>query len=176
MNEIIGFIPIFEKKEQNKENIFYFIFGILIIASLIHSAFTIYNKFQATKNCVPWIKPISDIQAKEKEIKPTEVEVTKSTIKGIASYYSKNGCIGCRKDLKMANGEPLDDAKLTVAYNKAKLNSFVKITNLKNNKSVIAKVTDRGGFEKLGRIIDLTVATKNYINCSDLCNVEVEIL
>jgi rare lipoprotein A (peptidoglycan hydrolase) len=92
---------------------------------------------------------------------------------GTASYYSRAGCIGCSKTLTMANGKPLDDSKLTVAYNRAKLNSFVNIKNLKNGKNVRAKVTDTGGFERHGRIIDLTIATRDAISCSDLCKVEI---
>lgn len=95
---------------------------------------------------------------------------------GLASYYSRSGCLGCSSTLHMANSEPLDDTKLTVAFNRAKLGSHVKITNAKNGKSVTATVTDRGGFEKHGRIIDLTIATRDAIECSHLCKVEVEVL
>ncbi len=93
---------------------------------------------------------------------------------GLASYYSREGCIGCSANLHMANGKPLVDENLTVAFNKLPLGSKVKVTNLKNNQSVVATVTDTGGFEKLGRIIDLTIGTKTAINCSDLCSVSVD--
>lgn len=86
-----------------------------------------------------------------------------NTITGLASYYSRSGCLGCSKTLTMANGEPLDDSKLTVAYNRAPLNSFIKITNVKNGAIVTAKITDRGGFERHGKIVDLSVATKNAL-------------
>lgn len=42
-------------------------------------------------------------------------------------------------------------------------------------KSVQARVTDRGGFEKLGRIIDLTIATRDAIGCGNLCKVRVDL-
>lgn len=93
---------------------------------------------------------------------------------GLASYYSREGCVGCSANLHMANGKPLVDENLTVAFNKLPLGSKVKVTNLKNNQSVVATVTDTGGFEKLGRIIDLTIGTKTAINCSDLCSVSIE--
>jgi rare lipoprotein A (peptidoglycan hydrolase) len=99
---------------------------------------------------------------------------------GLASYYSRAGCVGCSPTMTMANGQSLDDSRLTVAFNRAKLNSKVKVINVKTGQSVIATVTDRGGFEAekynvngKQRIIDLTVATKEAINCSDLCTVEV---
>ena len=39
---------------------------------------------------------------------------------------------------------------------KKKKSTKLKVTNPKNGKSVIVTVTDRGGFNKLGRIIDLS--------------------
>lgn len=92
---------------------------------------------------------------------------------GIASYYSRAGCVGCSKTLTMANGEPLDDTKVTAAYNRAPLNHFVDVTNVKNGTTVRVKVTDRGGFERLGRVIDLSVAAKTALGCTDLCHVTV---
>ncbi len=73
----------------------------------------------------------------------------------------------------MANGEELDDTKITVAYNHHPLNRFVKVTNMKTGASVQAKVSDTGGFERHNRIIDLSVATKEAIGCTDLCEVGV---
>lgn len=94
-------------------------------------------------------------------------------ITGVASYYSRAGCLGCSESMTMANGESLDDSVLTVAFNHAPLNHFVDVTNMVNGRSVKAKVTDRGGFERHGRIIDLSVATKEAIDCTDLCRVEI---
>lgn len=111
------------------------------------------------------LQPKIEVMATEKENRSWE---------GVASYYSREGCVGCSKNLLMANGKPLVNENLTVAFNKLKLGSKVKVINLKNNMSVMATVTDTGGFERLGRIIDLTVGTKNAINCSDLCRVKVE--
>lgn len=103
-----------------------------------------------------------------------EKKVEKRSWTGIASYYSRKGCLGCSKNFTMANGKPLIDENLTVAFNRLRLGSKVKITNLKNNESVVATVTDTGGFERHNRIVDLTVGTKNAIKCSDLCKVKVE--
>jgi rare lipoprotein A len=75
----------------------------------------------------------------------------------------------------MANGETLNDEALTVAFNRAPLNSYVTITNDKTGRSVRAKVTDTGGFERHGKIIDLTIATRDAIGCGDVCRVIVSI-
>lgn len=96
---------------------------------------------------------------------------------GMASYYSRAGCLGCSKTLTMANGESLDDTKLTIALapnliSEHKLmNKYVGVINIKNHMWVIAKITDTGGFAKLNRIADLSLETKNQLNCSSLCEV-----
>ena len=102
-----------------------------------------------------------------------EVGLKGGFLTGLASYYSVDGCIGCNPKMIMANGERLDDKKLTVAYNDAPLNSYVIIKNSKTKQTVTAKVTDRGGYKRHGKIIDLSVATKNAIGCGDVCKVEI---
>ena len=97
-----------------------------------------------------------------------------SVVEGLASYYSRAGCLGCSPTLTMANGEPLDDNKLTVAYNRAPLNSYIEITNPKTGEKVTARVTDRGGFERHGKIVDLSVATKKALGCGDVCKVIIK--
>lgn len=98
---------------------------------------------------------------------------------GEASYYSRAGCIGCSKNLIMANGEPLDDSRLTIAMPTAVvrryklLNTRVTVRNISTNERVSAKVTDTGGFARYGRVADLSVAVKRAIRCGDLCQVEV---
>ena len=46
---------------------------------------------------------------------------------------------------KTANGEIFSNNNLTAAYNHVPLNSVLKVTNIKNNKSVIVVVNDRCG-------------------------------
>jgi len=104
---------------------------------------------------------------------PQPPKPTKPPVNGLASYYSREGCIGCSKDLRMANGEPLDDNRLTIAYNYGKLNSVVVITNTKTGKKVTATVTDRGGFERHGKIADLSVATRDALGCGHVCSIEL---
>lgn len=106
------------------------------------------------------------------DITPTP---TKLPYKGKASYYSRAGCLGCSEGMIMANGEPLDDSRLTVAFNYATLDSMVRVVNQKTGKMVSAMVTDRGGFERHGKIIDLSVATRDAIGCGDVCDVEISL-
>lgn len=96
-----------------------------------------------------------------------------NTWRGVASYYSEEGCVGCRDDLLMANGERFRDEGFTVAFNQLPLESWVTIENMKTGDMTYARVTDTGGFEPLGRIVDISPAVKNAINCEDLCQVEI---
>jgi len=99
--------------------------------------------------------------------------------RGEASYYSEDGCLGCSPTLTMANGERLDDARLTIAMVPETvrayklLNRNVNVRNSKTGDNVVATVSDTGGFSRYGRIADLSVATKLSIGCEDLCEVEI---
>lgn len=111
--------------------------------------------------------------AGEKYDPVTSLNAFYGALLGRASYYTTQGCLGCRDDLLMANGEVLDDNRRTVAYNKAPLGTLLLITNTKNGASTVAEVTDTGGFEKYGKIIDLSLATKNALGCSGDCPVMI---
>jgi len=54
-----------------------------------------------------------------------------------------------------ANGEVYDMTHLTAAHPTLPLPSYARVTNLKNNSSVIVRINDRGPFER-GRLIDLS--------------------
>jgi len=56
---------------------------------------------------------------------------------------------------KTANGEVFSNNKLTAAHKSLNFGTKVKVTNIKNNKSVIVTINDRGPFTK-GLEIDLS--------------------
>lgn len=122
------------------------------------------------------IQLVPQVQAAEVQPSPTPEP---RVVKGEASYYSRSGCLGCNKNMIMANGESLDDSKLTLALTpqmvkKYKLlNDFVTVENIKTGKTVRARVTDTGGFARHNRVADLSVATKDAINCASLCQVKI---
>ena len=75
--------------------------------------------------------------------------------KGVASWYGTKF-----HGKKTANGEVYDMYKMTAAHRTLPLPSYVKVTNLDNNRSVLLRVNDRGPFHD-DRIIDLSyVAAK----------------
>ena len=72
---------------------------------------------------------------------------------GIASWYGQQ-----HQGLKMANGKPFDRRKLTAAAWNLPLGTVLHVVNLKNGKSVVVTVTDRGPHQRLKRVLDLSEA------------------
>src|ERR1700735_2221581 len=58
---------------------------------------------------------------------------------GVASWYGK-----FFQGKTTASGEPFDENQLTCAHRSLPLGSVLRVTNLRNNKSVIVTVNDRG--------------------------------
>ncbi len=92
--------------------------------------------------------------------------------KGIASWYGKkfHGRL-------TSSGEKYNMYAMTAAHKSLPLPSYVRVTNLKNRRSIIVKVNDRGPFHA-NRIIDLSyaAATKLNIIATGTGVVEVEVL
>ena len=74
-------------------------------------------------------------------------------VTGIASWYSETDP---GINLHTANGEIFNDQKLTCASWNHAFGTLLKVTNLKNGKSVVCRVNDRGPRKNLRRRIDLT--------------------
>jgi rare lipoprotein A len=72
--------------------------------------------------------------------------------KGIASWYGKKF-----HGRKTSNGEVYDMYAMTAAHKTLPIPSYVRVTHLKNQRSVILRINDRGPFHK-NRIIDLSYA------------------
>ena len=78
-----------------------------------------------------------------------------------ASWYSHESCIKEGGSGKMANGEILDDTRLTAASWDYPFGTRLSVTNLINGKTVVVEVTDRGPSKRLyreGRVLDLSMA------------------
>ena len=93
------------------------------------------------------------------------------TATGYATWYGKK-----YHGNKTSIGEVYDMYKMTAAHKTLPLPCYVKITNLKNDKTVIVRVNDRGPFVK-DRIIDLSYAAANRLEIiekgSELVKVEL---
>ena len=89
---------------------------------------------------------------------------------GMASYYAKN----IRN--KMANGQRYHSDSMFCAHRTHPFGTKLKITHLRNHKSVIVKVTDRGPFGR-GRVVDLSwgAAEKLGLVAAGVAKVKVEV-
>jgi len=57
---------------------------------------------------------------------------------GTASFYHNKF-----QDRLTASGETFDQAKLSAAHNSLPLHTWIRVTNMRNNKTIIVKVNDR---------------------------------
>ena len=91
---------------------------------------------------------------------------------GIASYYGKDF-----HGKPTASGETFDMYGLTAAHRDLKLGTLIRVTNLGNNRSVIARVNDRGPFVE-GRILDLSLGAARELDmiARGTAKVKIEIL
>lgn len=96
----------------------------------------------------------------------------KKTLYGQASFYANkfNG-------RKTASGEIFSQNKMTCACNVLKLGTWIRVTNLRNGKSVIVKVNDRL-HPAMKRIVDLSSAAAKQLGYKSrgLTRVRVDVL
>ena len=123
-----------------------------------------------------FIQPLALNAQKNDVIKETPAKTTskKATrvFYGQASFYANkfNG-------RRTASGEIFDQKKFTCAWNVLPLGTWVKVTNLKNKRTVIVKINDRI-HPKMRRVADLSKAAAQklgYIS-SGLTRVKVEVV
>jgi rare lipoprotein A len=78
--------------------------------------------------------------------------------RGVASWYG-----GEFHGRLTASGEPYDMHALTAAHKTLPLPCYAKVTNLRNGRSVIVRVNDRGPFVR-NRIIDLSLGAAEVLD------------
>ena len=93
-------------------------------------------------------------------------------IYGTASFYANsfNG-------KKTANGETFSQKKMTAACNVLPLGTWIRVTNLRNGRSVLVRTNDRL-HAKMKRVVDLSRSAAEKLNYvkSGLTQVKVEVL
>jgi len=106
---------------------------------------------------------------------PSRQEAAKKTTKiqyGTASFYANkfNG-------RKTASGEVFSQDKLTAAHNGLPFGTWIKVTNLKNKRSVVVRVNDRLAHDNK-RLVDLSRAGASKLGYTSrgLTKVKVEVL
>jgi rare lipoprotein A len=107
----------------------------------------------------------------------------KAEMIGQASWYSYQSCrLEGTSGIWTASGERFNEYAFTAAMLGVRFGTLVKVTNLRNGKSVIVKVNDRFAkrLKKKGRIIDLSKKTFHHLSNGNLkkgiLRVKVEVL
>ena len=77
---------------------------------------------------------------------------------GKASWYGRSF-----QHKRTAGGEPYDMYQFTAAHRTLPLGSWVKVTDLKNNRAVVVRINDRGPVPK-DRIIDLSYSAAKMLD------------
>ncbi|MGB1197658.1 MAG: septal ring lytic transglycosylase RlpA family protein [Thalassotalea sp.] len=132
--------------------------------------------YHELKDAVPRIEAQSRGGNKNYTVRGKNYSVLKSAVgfseKGIASWYGNkfHGHL-------TSNGEIYNMYGMSAAHKNLPLPSYVKVTNLANNKTVIVRVNDRGPFHH-NRIIDLSYSAAYKLNMlkTGTANVLIEVL
>ena len=88
---------------------------------------------------------------------------------GIASWYGDDF-----HGRKTSNGEIFDMNSIAAAHPTLPLPSYVRVTNVKNNRSLIVRVNDRGPFHE-GRVIDVSVRAAQLLGFYETGTTRVKI-
>ena len=88
---------------------------------------------------------------------------------GIASWYGEKF-----HGHKTSNGEVFDMYQVSAAHKSLPIPSFLRVTNLENNRSIIVRVNDRGPFHG-NRIIDLSYAAALKLGYADIGTARVQL-
>lgn len=89
--------------------------------------------------------------------------------RGRASWYGRKF-----HGKRTSSGEPYDMHAMTAAHKTLPIPSYVRVTNLENQRTTVVKVNDRGPFAK-GRIIDLSYTAAKKLGVTKHGTAEVEI-
>lgn len=112
------------------------------------------------------------------QVIPVKKTISLQTKNGIKTLYGKASFYSPKfEGKKTASGQIFNHKKFTAACNTLPLGTFIKVTNLKNGKTVIVQTNDRLHV-KTKRLIDLSLAGAKRLGfvASGLTKVKVEVL
>lgn len=89
--------------------------------------------------------------------------------RGVASWYGEKF-----HGHKTSNGEVFDMYQASAAHKSLPIPSFLRVTNLDNNRSIVVRVNDRGPFHG-DRVIDLSYAAAVKLGYSDRGTARVQL-
>jgi rare lipoprotein A len=113
-------------------------------------------------NQTPAQKPAAKSTSSKAQSSPKRAKASKSESKpyqvGMASWYGKQF-----HGRSTASGEDFDMFELTAAHRQLPLGTEVKVTNLRNGKSIVVRVNDRGPYVG-DRVIDLSYSAARLLS------------
>jgi peptidoglycan lytic transglycosylase len=122
-------------------------FLVLIMISLVGFTFVTTNVTKAKE-------PVNN----EETVNENENNINKTIISYVDKGVMTASWYGPRFHGKLtANGEVFDQLAFTAAHKKLKFGTLLKLTNLRNDKSIIVRINDRGPYIS-GRQLDLSKA------------------
>jgi rare lipoprotein A len=130
-----------------------------LAAMVVLSAFATDNAIPATARSAETVPVIHEVTTSEIV---TTVRMPKATVltrvkSGLASWYGDMW-----QGRQTASGRIFDMNEMTAAHKTLPFGSKVKVTDLRNQRSVIVTITDRGAFFP-GRVIDLSLAAARQL-------------
>ena|ERR1700761_2721265 len=130
-----------------------------LAAMVVLSAFATDNAIPATVRAAEAVPVMHEVTTSEIV---TTVRMPKATVltrikSGLASWYGD-----VWQGRRTASGRIFDMNELTAAHKTLPFGSKVKVTDLRNQRSVIVTITDRGAFFP-GRVIDLSLAAARQL-------------
>jgi rare lipoprotein A (peptidoglycan hydrolase) len=142
---------------------FFLLYCVPIHAQQISTTIPLTNNYLDSVN----------IKRHQNKIDTNRITIEINQIIGISSFYNSkfNG-------RKTSTGELFYNNKYTAACNLYKLNTIVRVTNLRNGKTVLVRINDRmhPNMLRKGRVIDLSqsAAKQLIFNSKGLIKVKVE--
>jgi rare lipoprotein A (peptidoglycan hydrolase) len=119
------------------------------IAPLISMGQNIYSNTLTTINYLDSV----NIKKYKRKIDTNRISIELNRVTGIASFYSKN-----LDGTLTSTGERYRNKRYTAACNLFKLNTLVRVTNMRNGATILVRINDRmhPNMLKKGRVIDLS--------------------
>ncbi|MFZ9221434.1 MAG: septal ring lytic transglycosylase RlpA family protein, partial [Sediminibacterium sp.] len=120
---------------------------IVCLTPLFAMAQNIYSNTLTTINYLDSV----NIKKYKRKIDTNRITIELNRVTGIASFYSRN-----LDGTLTSTGERYRNKKYTAACNLFKLNTLVRVTNMRNGASILVRINDRmhPNMLKKGRVID----------------------
>jgi rare lipoprotein A len=123
----------------------------------------------AVAGCAKTLPPTSTVR----ELPPPSRAGVIAVYEGKASWYGRE-----QQGHLTANGERFDMYALTAAHRTLHMNTRVRVINLRNGRSTVVRINDRGPYGGHGRIIDVSYAAAKQLDMlnAGVVPVRVEVL